>query len=34
MKPRIVIPTVAPEAYEALMNLEKYNVIIPVKVYT
>ncbi|MBF4488133.1 carboxymuconolactone decarboxylase family protein [Flavobacterium sp. CSZ] len=25
MKPRIVIPTVAPEAYEALMNLEKYN---------
>ena len=25
MKPRIVIPTVAPEAYEALVNLEKYN---------
>lgn len=25
MKPRIVIPTVAPEAYEALINLEKYN---------
>lgn len=25
MKPRIVIPTVAPTAYEALMNLEKYN---------
>lgn len=25
MKPRIVIPTVAPQAYEALMNLEKYN---------
>jgi AhpD family alkylhydroperoxidase len=25
MKPRIVIPTVAPAAYEALMNLEKYN---------
>ena len=24
MKPRIVIPTVAPEAYQALMNLEKY----------
>ena len=25
MKPRIVIPTVVPEAYEALVNLEKYN---------
>jgi AhpD family alkylhydroperoxidase len=25
MKSRIVIPAVAPEAYEALMNLEKYN---------
>ncbi|MDA6072358.1 carboxymuconolactone decarboxylase family protein [Flavobacterium sp. AC] len=25
MKPRIVIPTVAPEAYEALINLEKYS---------
>lgn len=25
MKPRIVIPSVAPKAYEALMNLEKYN---------
>lgn len=25
MKPRIVIPTVAPEAYQALMNLESYN---------
>lgn len=24
MKPRIVIPTVAPEAYQALMNLESY----------
>ncbi|KUJ61715.1 hypothetical protein AR687_10870 [Flavobacteriaceae bacterium CRH] len=24
MKPRIVIPTVAPEAYQALINLEKY----------
>ncbi|RKR11266.1 AhpD family alkylhydroperoxidase [Flavobacterium sp. 90] len=24
MKSRIVIPTVAPEAYQALMNLEKY----------
>ncbi|MGO4773822.1 carboxymuconolactone decarboxylase family protein [Flavobacterium sp. W22_SRS_FK3] len=24
MKPRIVIPTVAPEAYQALMNLENY----------
>lgn len=24
MKPRIVIPTVAPEAYQALMNLEGY----------
>lgn len=24
MKPRIVIPTVAPEAYQAMMNLEKY----------
>jgi len=24
MKPRIVIPTAAPQAYEALMNLEKY----------
>ncbi|WP_264553701.1 carboxymuconolactone decarboxylase family protein [Flavobacterium sp. N2038] len=24
MKPRIVIPNVAPEAYQALMNLEKY----------
>ncbi|OXA95529.1 carboxymuconolactone decarboxylase family protein [Flavobacterium hercynium] len=24
MKPRIVIPNVAPQAYEALMNLEKY----------
>ena len=24
MKPRIVIPTVAPEAYHALMNLESY----------
>lgn len=24
MKPRIVIPTAAPEAYQALMNLEKY----------
>lgn len=24
MKPRIVIPQVAPEAYQALMNLEKY----------
>lgn len=25
MKPRIVVQTVAPEAYQALMNLEKYN---------
>ncbi|MBS7234204.1 carboxymuconolactone decarboxylase family protein [Flavobacterium psychroterrae] len=25
MKPRIVIPNVAPEAYEALVNLEKYS---------
>jgi len=25
MKPRIVIPNVAPEAYEALMNLERYS---------
>ncbi|WP_394773783.1 carboxymuconolactone decarboxylase family protein [Flavobacterium sp.] len=25
MKPRIVIPNVAPEAYEALVNLEKHN---------
>ena len=24
MTPRIVIPTVAPEAYQAIMNLEKY----------
>lgn len=24
MKPRVVIPTVAPEAYQALMNLESY----------
>jgi AhpD family alkylhydroperoxidase len=24
MKPRIVVPTVAPEAYQAMMNLEKY----------
>ena len=24
MKPRIVIPTVAPQAYQAMMNLEKY----------
>ena len=24
MKPRIVIPTIAPQAYQALMNLEKY----------
>ena len=24
MKPRIVIPTVAPQAYQALLNLEKY----------
>ena len=24
MKPRIVIPTIAPEAYQALMNLEGY----------
>jgi AhpD family alkylhydroperoxidase len=24
MKPRIVIPTIAPEAYQALMNLEVY----------
>lgn len=24
MKPRIVIPTVAPDAYQALMNLESY----------
>jgi AhpD family alkylhydroperoxidase len=24
MKPRVVIPTAAPQAYQALMNLEKY----------